>query len=127
MDHRLVGGHHEQFVFQLRRAQPILDLEGLLVQPQAHQEPDQLIHPVARGHAEIEQMLGHLDRRGRHPELDELPGPQEVGPLQQPVVLRRAFFLEHSLACLTASLNRSFWMRRSTSTRNSLPIAAGRR
>ena len=100
MDHELVGHGLGDLVLEAGRAQPLLDRQRRLLEAQPRQQPDQLLRRVGLRHPEVEQVLGHLDGRRPHPLLQELPRPQEVGALEQPMVLRRRLLLEAELGLL---------------------------
>ena len=104
VQHQLVGDGLADLFLQLRRAQPFLQPQRRLLEPQPGEQPDQLLRRIGPGHAEIEQVLRDLDGRRPHPLLQELPRPQEVRALEQPVVLRSRRLLVGQLRLLDGIL-----------------------
>ncbi len=104
VQHQLVGDGLGNLLLQPGRAQPFLDRQRRLLEPQPSEQPDQLLRRVGPGHAEIDQVLRDLDGRRPHPLLQELPRPQEVRALEQPVVLRSRRLLVGQLRLLDGIL-----------------------
>ena len=84
----------------LWRIDPPLENLGLSDQSDRNQKTGSLANQRRVGDSELEQVLRHLPRRGRHRSLEKLIGPENISSLEQVMILRRMLFTETELGLL---------------------------